>query len=128
MQTLDKYEATVLEAVGTTERWEFQFRFPDEADISAFNADCERAGITLDLQRLYHPDEPELETSGLTPAQRETLLAALEGGFFDIPRRITTEELAEEFGISDQAVNERLRRGHTTILTSLLLRDADAGE
>ncbi len=123
VQTITEYGATVLEAVGTTERWEFQLRFPDEVDIGAFSADCERAGVTLDLKRLYHPDEPELDTSGLTPTQRETLTTALEAGYFAIPRRITAEELADELGVSDQAVSERLRRGQTTVFTSLLVSD-----
>ncbi|WP_049997351.1 helix-turn-helix domain-containing protein [Halococcus sediminicola] len=123
VQTSNEYGATVLEAVGTTERWEFQFRFPDEADIAAFSADCEQAGVTLDLKRLYHPDKPELDTSGLTPTQRETLLTALEEGYFAIPRDITTEELAGRFGISDQATSERLRRAQTTVFTTLLIGD-----
>lgn len=125
VQTLTNHEATILEAVGTGERWEFQLRFPDEADISAFRADCDQAGVKLDLQRLYHPAEPETDQSALTPTQRETLLSALEEGYFDIPRRITTEELAEQLDISDQALNERLRRGHMNILTSLLIAGAE---
>ncbi|WP_049998708.1 helix-turn-helix domain-containing protein [Halococcus sediminicola] len=122
------HEAAILDAVGTADRWEFQLRFPDSADISAFRADCERAGVTLDLKRLYHPDEPDVEASGLTPVQRETLLTALEEGHFAIPRRITTEELADRMAISDQAVSERLRRGQTTVFTSLLLADATADD
>ncbi|WP_249361517.1 helix-turn-helix domain-containing protein [Haloterrigena sp. H1] len=31
-------------------------------------------------------------------------------GYYDIPRGCTTAELADELGISDQAVTERLRR------------------
>jgi predicted DNA binding protein len=124
VQILNHHEAAILEAIGTSHRWNFQLRFPDTADISAFRADCEQASVRLNLKRLYHPSEPENDASGLTPLQRETLLSALEAGYFDIPRRITTEELAETLGISDQALNERLRRGHSTILTSLLVAEA----
>lgn len=123
VQTLNDHAATILEAVGTGERWEFQLRFPDDADISAFHADCNQADVRFELQRLYHPAEPETDQSALTPTQRETLLTALEEGYFAIPRQITTEELAEQLDISDQALNERLRRGHTNILTSLLVAD-----
>jgi hypothetical protein len=34
----------------------------------------------------------------------------VEGGYYDIPRRMSTKDLAEEFGVSDQAITERLRR------------------
>lgn len=128
VQTLNQHEAVILEAVGTTKRWEFQLRFPDSVDTSAFRADCKQAGVRLDLQRLYHPDDPQTDRSALTPTQRETLLSALEAGYFSIPRRITTEELADQMGISDQALNERLRRGHANVLTSLLVAEAGADD
>ena len=123
LQILNAHDAAILEAIGTNDRWEFQFRFPDSADIAAFRADCDEAGVSLDLQQLYNPTEPGVETPGLTPVQHETLLTALEEGYFAIPRRITTEELADKLNVSDQAASERLRRGQTTILSSLLLDD-----
>ena len=119
--SIKAHGATILDAAGTNERWDFQLRFPNSADISDFHADCNREGIHLDLRRLYRPDQSDLETSGLTPTQRETLLTALEEGYFSIPRRITGEELAARLGVSDQAVSERLRRAQTTVFTSLLL-------
>lgn len=119
--SIKAHGATIIDAAGTNERWEFQLRFPDSADISGFHADCKRQGIHLDLRRLYRPEQSDLETSGLTPTQRETLLTALEEGYFSIPRRTTGEELAEKLGVSDQAVSERLRRAQTTVFTSLLL-------
>lgn len=119
--TLNDHDAAILEAAGTSDRWEFQFRFPDSADIAAFRTDCNQADVSLDLQQLYNPTEPGVEASGLTPAQRDTLLTALEEGYFAIPRRITAEELADKLDISDQAVSERLRRAQTTVFSSLLL-------
>jgi predicted DNA binding protein len=125
VDAINAHEAAILEGSGTNERWEFQLRFPDSADIGAFSADCEHAGIDLDLKRLYQPDEPPVESSGLTPTQRETLLTALKMGYFAIPRRITGEELAAELGISDQAVSERLRRAQTSVFGALLLGDEE---
>jgi predicted DNA binding protein len=122
IEAINDHEAAILEAIGTDEHWEFQLRFPDSADIGAFSADCEHAGVGLDLRRLYHPDEPPVESSGLTPTQRETLLTALETGYFAIPRRITGEELAAELGISDQAVSERLRRAQTAVFRAVARR------
>ncbi len=53
---------------------------------------------------------------GLTPVQRETLLLAVDRGYYAIPRECTTLELAEELDISDQAVTERLRRAIVTVV------------
>jgi len=46
----------------------------------------------------------------LSEPQREALTLAVRRGYYDIPRGCTTAELADELGISDQAVTERLRR------------------
>ena len=69
---------------------------------------------------MYNPDDPETDVSDLTPAQREILELALDRGYFAIPRETNLMELAEELGISDQAVNERLRRGTAKVVLSAL--------
>jgi predicted DNA binding protein len=57
----------------------------------------------------------------LTDRQYDTLLWALEQGYFNIPREVSAEELATQFDISDQAVTERIRRGITNVLTHILV-------
>lgn len=53
---------------------------------------------------------------GLTTRQRETLRLAADRCYFEIPRRATLADLADELGVSDQAISERLRRdGHIDI-------------
>ncbi|WP_435197538.1 helix-turn-helix domain-containing protein [Natronomonas sp. EA1] len=47
----------------------------------------------------------------LSDAERRTLEAAVDGGYFRSPRGATLGTLAEEFGISKPAVSKRLRRG-----------------
>jgi predicted DNA binding protein len=47
----------------------------------------------------------------LTDAERETLEAAVDEGYFRSPRGATLGDLAEEFGVSKPAVSKRLRRG-----------------
>lgn len=121
VQSIIDHDAVILEAIGTTDRWTFQLRFADNANASSFRADCTDAGVQLDIHRIYQPSDTEIDTNGLTPAQRETLLTALEAGYFAIPRQISQVELADTLGISDQALSERLRRAQTTLLTTLLL-------
>jgi predicted DNA binding protein len=41
-------------------------------------------------------------------------------GYYDIPRGCTTNELADDLGISDHAVTERLRRAIVMLVTYTL--------
>ncbi|HET7324430.1 MAG TPA: helix-turn-helix domain-containing protein [Halococcus sp.] len=125
VQSIIEHDAAILEALGTNDRWEFQLRFPDHDDISAFQAALRESGVSFDLQRMYSPNDPETDVSGLTPAQRETLVMALEHGYFSIPRETNLVELADELGISDQAVNERMRRGTAKLVLSSLTAGTD---
>jgi len=55
----------------------------------------------------------------LTPRQEETLRAALEAGYFSVPRDVTAGELAAQMGISKSALLERLRRGQAGLLSQV---------
>lgn len=125
VQSIIEHEAAILEAIGTNDRWEFQLRFPDSTSISAFQAALAEADVDFELRRMYNPDDPETDVSGLTPAQRETLLLALEAGYFSIPRETNLVELADELDISNQAVNERMRRGLTKLIGASLTAGTD---
>ena len=52
----------------------------------------------------------------LTPSQERTLWIALKTGYFDYPRRISTEELSRILGISGSTLSEILRRGIRRLL------------
>ncbi len=57
----------------------------------------------------------------LTMTQTRTLLDALERGYYQVPRQTTLVELADMYGVSDQAVSERLRRATAKLIESSLL-------
>jgi hypothetical protein len=48
---------------------------------------------------------------GLTDSQHRVLELASRRGYFEIPRDVTLKELADEVGVSHQALSEQLRRG-----------------
>lgn len=84
-------------------------------------------GLDPEVIRVYDPTSPDVDLSyGVTGPQREALVLAVERGYYDVPRRCTTAELAATLGISDQAVSERLRRGTATLVERTL--GDDAGE
>ncbi|ESP87461.1 helix-turn-helix domain-containing protein [Candidatus Halobonum tyrrellensis] len=62
----------------------------------------------------------------LTEKQRRTVMAAFEAGYYDVPRRATTEEIAEDLGVSHQALSERFRRAHAELVRAHLPVEDDA--
>lgn len=120
-------EANLLGGHGTADTWEFEIRFPDHARLGEFQEYCSNAQMALDVGRIYNPTRPEAGTwYGLTERQRETLMRAVQGGYYSIPRRMSTKDLAEELDISDQAVTERLRRAIVTLVENTLMAETEA--
>jgi hypothetical protein len=62
------------------------------------------------LRAVYNPHPPVAEGS-LTGAQREAIRVAADRGYFKVPREVSLKEIAEQLGVSEQAVSQRLRRG-----------------
>jgi len=115
-------DAHLLEATGDARTWAFELRLPSNEALSEFREYCIEAELPTDVKRIYNPTTPDAGPwYGVTTAQREVLVRAVEAGYYSIPRGISTEELAEEFDISDQAVTERLRRGIEGLVTNTLL-------
>ncbi|GGM53679.1 putative DNA binding protein [Halarchaeum rubridurum] len=116
----------LLSATGSGETWTLRVRFPDHDALSAFNDRCAEADVTLDVTGLYNRTHPSAGRHyGLTETQYETLLLARRRGYYDIPRGVTTQALADELGVSDQAVTERLRRAVRTLTDNALRPSAD---
>ncbi|WP_254544121.1 helix-turn-helix domain-containing protein [Halomarina pelagica] len=104
-------EGQILSATGTSRAWDFELRFPTHDALGEFKTHCDDAQVSLEVIRIFNPTKPEAGPwYGLTEPQREALVLAVQSGYYDIPRGCTTKELADELGISDQAVTERLRR------------------
>lgn len=101
-------------------RWHTRMRFPDREALSTFSSSCDEHGLDFRLDRLYNTDPTDgPPRDQLTSCQRETLQLAHERGYFDIPRQATLGDLADDLGVSNQAVSERLRRGCARIVGDL---------
>lgn len=112
----------LLSGTGTASTWEFEIRFPTHEALSEFQEYCSNARIDLEVGRIYNPVRPGTSIwYGVTNPQRETLIRAVQGGYYSIPRQMSTQDLAEEFGVSDQAVTERLRRAIITLTENTLI-------
>ncbi|APW99257.1 bacterio-opsin activator [Halobiforma lacisalsi AJ5] len=90
--------------------WCGQFRFPSRDDLVAFNADCDERGVSVTVDYLRVSDDGDDGVVALTEKQQDLLLTAYEEGYFDVPRGISQDELADRIGVSKSAVSQRLRR------------------
>lgn len=114
--------ATVLECEvgGGTTKWHFKFRFSEEEEMRNFHRYCDQRGIEFELVRTFELTAAKSGQYNLSEKQYETLLTAMEMGYYDIPRTVTMEELADELGVSSGAVSERLRRAQTNLINNSL--------
>jgi predicted DNA binding protein len=102
--------------------WRVRIRFPDRDCLRQYVDYCEEQGLTFDLRQLYDAKGPESTSFGLTDRQRETLRTAAEMGYYEVPRRVELEDLAEVLGVSRQAVSERLRRATGALARATVFR------
>jgi predicted DNA binding protein len=113
--------ATILEATGRAHEWDLRMRFDDDRLVADFQDYCRRNDISSELTRLYHPSEPMAGGQyGLCPKQRTALVTGLESRYFDVPRSVSMEDLADELDISQQSLSKLLRRAHRNMITNVL--------
>lgn len=109
-------DAQILNAVRPNGHWEFEIRFPSREALTAFRETINEGELGLDVTRVSQDDRSTADSKEeLSEPQREALDLAVARGYYAIPRKVTTAELADELGISDQAVVERLRRATITL-------------
>lgn len=126
VQQIVAADAILQEAGGDAESWEFQLRFPDSAELSSFHTACREHGIDLTIRSLYNQVESTTEgLANLTESQRSLIERAYDEGYFAVPRQTTLAEIADELGLSAQSVNERLRRGMSTLIETTLKSEAE---
>jgi len=84
------------------------------------------ADIPVTLRHIYNPSVPEGELS-LSSEHRETLRLAYREGYFEVPRRTTQTQLADDIEISDSALSQRIRRGVNILVEQSLFADDQLG-
>jgi predicted DNA binding protein len=114
-------DGTILNADGRNERWHLRILFPDRESLSATYDFCQEEDFSLTVERIYELGGESRDRYGLTELQHETLVAAVEAGYFDIPQQSTLDDLADELDITHQALSERLHRGHKTLIENALI-------
>lgn len=114
-------QGILLSNHGTQTGWNVEILYPNREDVRTATECCERYGLSFTLDTIRSLDSDRDAQCGLTPAQHNILTQACQRGYFAVPREIGLEELAEEMNVSHQALSERLRRGHDTLIRSTLV-------
>lgn len=122
LTVFDELDVQILDATYSSEGTTVRVRAPSREAYAELGDVVEGEYGTFRTRRLYRETAPGREEFDVTAAQREALVSALEAGYFEVPRRIRLETVADELGISDNAASARLRRG-----TAALVRNAFDG-
>lgn len=76
-------------------------------------------GVSLDVRRLSRPTHwfDQFRTvDDLAFEQRQALEVAVEGGYYETPRAVTLEELADDLGVARSTFRYRLRRAEAWLV------------
>ena len=92
-----------------------------ELQVKKFLETIDKLGIRYRIVMLGDADfSPASPLNQLTEKQREVLIAAYKLGYYDIPRKITSEELAKNLNLVDSTVVEHLRKAEQRLITHIL--------
>jgi len=119
------HEGSLLHAEATGTGWEVRFRFMSRDQFDQFRKRLAAGGHSFELIALTRPADPRHMGGALTPGQREALRSAADRGYYDIPRAISTRDLADELEMSHQNLSKLLRRGTGTLIEETLEASAD---
>jgi predicted DNA binding protein len=120
---------TIIDAVGRNGAWWFRLLFPERESVSSTFEFWEGYDIDLKLKRVPQPSGSFRRGQlGLTEKQYEMIMSAYDRGYYAVPRGTNLKELARQLDISHQALSERLRRGHETLVANMLHPEMEASQ
>jgi len=88
--------------------------------ISSTIREYEAAGVSPDLDKLGSYDGQNQPLDELTDRQQEVIQTAYDMGFYEVPREVSTEEIANELELDPSTVAEHLQRAERNMLGQFL--------
>jgi hypothetical protein len=94
-------------------------------EVRAFLRFMQQTGVKYKLQMLTDAKfSPGVPWGRLTERQRQVIVTAFELGYYDIPRRVDSDELAARLGISNAAFVMHRRKAERALLADLMMTKA----
>jgi predicted DNA binding protein len=121
VHALLEHDGTVLNASGRSDGWHLRILFPDRDSLSATHEFATDNGLSFSLESVADLNEGRGSQFALTEHQHEALLVAYTCGYYDIPQDATMDDLADELGVSAQAVSQRLHRAYRNLVENALV-------
>lgn len=119
-------DITALKSTRTVRGAHIEARFPSYDALQALKAAVCEAGADVEIDRIRSETAPSLGENRLTEKQREAMALAARRGYFETPGRVSLGELAEELGVSPQAVSKRVRAGVEKLVATTVRRSESA--
>lgn len=116
-------DGTILSARATGKGWSLRLLFPTREASARAHDRCRENNVQCEIHTVYNISEGRQSRFRLTDEQRDALIKAFQSGYYEIPRERDLEELAAEFGISHQALSERLRRAHGSLVENAVMKN-----
>lgn len=89
-------------------------------DIAREINEYDTAGMSVLLERISDYNGPRHTLDALTDRQREILQMAYDMGYFDVPRNVSTADVADELQLDSSTVAEHLQRAERNLVGNLL--------
>lgn len=89
---------------------------PQEA-ISGTLGEYEHEGVSPNLRKLGEYEGRKQPLDELTNRQREVLQTAFEMGYYEVPREVSTGDIAADLDLDPSTVAEHLQRAERNLLT-----------
>lgn len=121
VRVLVEEDGTILAAMGNENAWNLRIVFPERDALSRTYSYCREREMTFNVINIYQLEDGRKGRFGLSDEQQDTLTLAYDHGYYQIPRKAGATDLGEELDISHQAVSERLRRGHESLVENALI-------
>ncbi len=114
-------DARILDVESNEDGWTVRMQIPTRDALVSFREYCLENDVTFRVNQLGNAtNREETDVVGLTEKQKRLLRMAFECGYYEIPRRISQNELARELDISTSAISQRLRRDTEQLIGSTL--------
>lgn len=127
--TVREANGHILDASAQGERWRVQLLFPEHDQVAETEAVCANVGMRLVVDRIDRlSDTVGYGRLGLTEEQFETVACAHEAGYYEVPRSANQSDLAADLDVSHQALSERLRRAHETVISNAIAHSVQSGD